>query len=131
VTASELIATVINPLGRKRIFLGRLDDDTFREAFNHYAQSGVADLLRTGMVSVYRDLVLPTRRDYPETRIALEVHDALMHYPTELRDSFTRTGLSLMEIPFNIRDHQNIIIPVDAAYGPNWGDLEKWNNATT
>ena len=123
--------TLINPLGRKRVFLGRLDNDTFREAYSDYAQGTVAVVLRTGMVRVHRDLVLPVRREHPHTRVVLEVHDAvLMQYPIELRDSFTRTGLELMKVPMIINDKE-ITIPTSAEYGPTWGDMSKWSNGGT
>ena len=121
--------TIINPLGRKRVFLGRMDQDTFREAYNHFAQSTVADMVRIAVVSIHHDLVLPTRRDYPRTRIVLEVHDALlMHYPIELRDSFTKTGLEMMNIPLRIND-RTVTIPTEAEYGRSWGsdDLTTFN----
>lgn len=123
--------TLINPLGRKRVFLGRMDNDTFREAYSDYAQGTVAVVLRTGMVAVHNDLVLPIRRDHPHTRVVLEVHDALlMQYPIELRDSFTKTGLELMNVPMQIHD-QEVTIPTSAEYGPNWGEMTKWTDGKT
>lgn len=120
---------LVNPFGYKRRFFGRLDDDTFREAFSHYAQSTVACLLRRGMVAVYRGLVLPFRDNgYSSTRIIIEVHDALLvQYPIGSRDEFLSKAMKLMEIPFEVNGKE-IVIPTDAAYGLNWGDYDEDNN---
>lgn len=119
--------TLVNPLGRKRVFYGRMGADLFREAYSHYAQSTVADVLKTGMVKVADFLTTVDHR----ARVVLEVHDAvLIQYPKEARHHVIPTCRNLMEIPITVRGEE-ITIPTDAQYGPNWLDLEKYRYAST
>lgn len=120
--------TLINPMGRKRIFLGRLGDDTFREAFSHYAQSTVADVLRTGMAVAHRDVIGFYRAGGEDrVRIVLEVHDALLiQAPRDIFDEVMTKVMRAMTIPFSI-DGREITIPVGAEQGENWGDMEHWH----
>lgn len=112
--------TLVNPFGRSRTFLGRLDNDTFREAFSHYAQSTVADMVRLAMARVHDDLILPWRGDFPDTRIVMECHDALLfQYPAGAEEEFIPAAMKLMTIPFEVNDEE-VIIPVDANYGDEW-----------
>jgi len=121
--------TIINPFGRKRVFLGRLGDDLYREAFSHYAQSTVADVLRRGMRHSASWLSEHYSRTYPDTRVVLEVHDAIMiQYPVGAANEIIPEVRKLMEIPINI-DGKEIIIPVDAQVGPSWGEMKKWTPA--
>jgi DNA polymerase I-like protein with 3'-5' exonuclease and polymerase domains len=117
--------TLINPFGRKRVFLGRMDSDTFREAYNHYAQSTVRDLIGDGMVAVHNGLILPVQAEFPHTRIALEYHDALLiQYPLGMEHEFFPQAMKLMTIPFEVNGRE-ITIPVDCSYGPSW-EGEGW-----
>lgn len=120
--------TIINPMGRKRVFLGRLDNDTFREAFSHYAQSTVADVLRTGMVNVHNGPVMEFRNDgFTYTRVVLEGHDALLlQYPEEREEEFLRAAVRCMLIPFLINTHE-ITIPVGIEAGYNYGSQDDDN----
>lgn len=122
--------TLINPFGRKRVFLGRLDDNTFREAFSHYAQSTVADMVRKAMAAVHRWIVQRWRSNYPDTRIVMECHDALLlQFPMGAEDDFIPRAKELMTIPFDIEGTE-VIIPVDAAYGNEW-EGESWQKYIT
>lgn len=118
--------TLINPLGRKRLFLGRLDDDTFREGFSHYAQSTVIDVLRKGMHRVRTELCHPLIDEgYVDTFVQLDAHDALLlHYPEDKEKHFIPAATRMMEIPIPVGG-QEIIIPVDAKVGWNWGEADK------
>jgi len=120
--------TLVNPMGRKRVFLGRLDADTFREAFSHYAQSTVADVLRTGMVAVHNGPVHNLRSlGYQHTRIVLEVHDALLiQYPEECEDTFLPEVVKAMQIPFTV-EGKEITIPVGVESGYNFGSRSDTN----
>ncbi len=121
--------TIINPMSRKRVFLGRLDSDTFREAFSHFAQSTVADVLRTGMVNVHNGPVSTYRNlGFEYTRIVLEIHDAiLVQYPEELEDDFLRDVIKCMLIPFEI-EGKEITIPVGVESGYNFGHRDATTN---
>lgn len=118
--------TLVNPFGRRRVFLGRLDDSTYREAFSHYAQSTVADVLRTGMLRVHQ--YLPTID--PRARVVLEVHDAiLIQYPKEARDVVIPEVISLMREPILVGNTE-ITIPPGAEVGPNWQEMSKYVSRT-
>lgn len=118
--------TVINPLGRKRFFPGRLNAAKCREAYSDYAQGTVARLLRRGMGRTHKYLQKTWRKSHPHTRILLEVHDAiLIQYPLGAADTIIPKVISLMTIPFEINGKE-ITIPVDAARGPSWGELEDY-----
>lgn len=121
--------TIINPMGRKRVFLGRLDAATFREAFSHYAQSTVADVLRTGMVAVHNDVVSEFRSlGYSHTRIVLEVHDALLlQYHEDTEEEFLAQAEAAMAIPFEIEGRE-IVIPRSIEAGWNFGERDKDDN---
>lgn len=120
--------TIINPFGRKRVFLGRMGDDTFREAYSHYAQSTVADVLRTGMSRAFREIVQDYRaHGEHRVRIVLEIHDALLwQIPRDMVSEVAPRVVEAMTVPFTINDKE-ITIPVGAEIGDNWGDMEKWD----
>jgi len=116
--------TLTTPLGRKRMFFGRWNNDLFREAYAHVPQSTVADYLNMGLVRLY--YALPD-----QYKIVLQIHDSviiqapiiawpkssdenLMH----IKDVIKRC----MEIPIWVGKHK-IIIPVDIKEGKNWKEV--------
>jgi len=118
---------LVNAFGRERIFFGRMNKETFREGYSHFAQSAVADMIRIGMRRVEDGIFSELRASgHNSSRIVLENHDALLlQYPTELRSEVIPKAMELMTVPVPLETH-NVIIPVDAAYGPNYGELEKY-----
>jgi len=110
-----------NPLGRERLFLGQLTDDTFREAYSHYCQSTVGDLINTALselVELGVDVLLQVHDEIvcqcPESELEATVH--------RLRDC--------MERPLKIAGvDQPLIIPCEIKVGRDWYntmDLKKW-----
>ena len=61
--------TLVNPFGRRRIFLGKQDDSMYREAFAHLPQSTVPDILRYAC--------LRAKEKYPDIKFVCEWHDAI------------------------------------------------------
>jgi len=123
--------TVITPLGRKREFPGRLNNDTFRAAYSHYAQGTVADMVKQALLATYNYLRATWEQNHPDTRVMFENHDALLiQYPTGAEDELFPEIIKRMEIPF-ITGGYEITIPVDVAYGPNYGDLTKYASTPT
>jgi DNA polymerase-1 len=118
--------TIVNPFGRKRIFFGRVDDDMFRAAYSHSAQSIVADL-------VDRAVILADEYfDPSECHLLLQVHDEMvMHCRNEHVPYYMKMLVEFMEFPLYFPGiEQPLIVPAEATVGPNWYDqtsLEKWN----
>lgn len=117
---------LINPFNRKRITLGRRNRDTFMAMSSHWAQGTVADVLRVGLKQVDERVLAPLRTaGHTHSRVILDAHDALFgQVPTEGAEETILSIARNMEIPFKIRGKE-IVIPVDATMGPNWGDQKK------
>lgn len=110
--------TLVSPFGRKRIFLDRIGDDLYRQAYSHTAQCMVADLINTALYE------LEARLDPGEARLLLQVHDEIV---TEARNDcverVARIVKQEMERPITIHnDLPPLTIPVEIGFGPNWYD---------
>lgn len=104
--------------GRKRKFLGRLNDNLWRSAYAFSPQNTVGEVLQVALQAVWSIL------DY--LQVLLNKHDEIMVQckPEDLekaRDDMR----DCMTIPLLIHERE-LIIPVDFQKGPNWGDLEDW-----
>jgi len=65
--------TITNLYGRKRQFLGHLDDKTFKEAYAYIPQSTVADKInRDGVIPIYED-----QKRFGPLWLLNQVHDAI------------------------------------------------------
>lgn len=110
--------TLVNPFGWKRVFSGRLDDQTFRDAYSWMPQSVAPHVIDEGAIALYR-AGLPKHG----LKIRLQVHDALLiQVPRDAVEDMTPEILKLMTIPIPINGRE-IIIPVDYKFGPNWKEL--------
>jgi DNA polymerase I-like protein with 3'-5' exonuclease and polymerase domains len=50
---------VVNLLGRRRVFMGRYDDDTFKKAYAQLPQSSVGDIINErGLIEMYYNKTL-------------------------------------------------------------------------
>lgn len=108
--------TLTTPMGRKRIFFGRLNRETFRAAYSYKPQSTVGDLTHQGLVSLY--WALPK-----EARVALHMHDALVVECNEEQiEEVKKIMKNAMEIPIEIRG-KTLVIPVEFKVGRNWDEL--------
>lgn len=125
--------TVTTLLGRKRHFHPdaiRPDSDyrqrspAEREAINMPIQGTAADLLKTAMVAVYRQL----QEHGWQAKLLLTVHDELVLEapPSEVPDvvKMVRQQMSTA-LPLDIP------LQVDVAVGPNWLDVEEWKDETS
>jgi hypothetical protein len=81
------------------------------------------------MVNVHNGPVRSFRNlGYEHTRVVLEVHDALLlQYHESVEDAFLSDALAAMTIPFEI-DGREIVIPVGAESGYNWGHRDPTSN---
>jgi DNA polymerase-1 len=112
---------VRNPLGRERMFLGRLDDETFRAAYSHYCQSTVGDLINAALVQLHSEGV----------DVLLQVHDELVcQCDTADVERTVEQVRTAMERPLEFAGVDiPLVIPADINVGLNWGDtmpLAKW-----
>lgn len=110
--------TITNPLERIRIFFDRLDDEMFRAARSHYAQSTVGDLI-TRAWALADDLW-----DEHEAFPLLQVHDEIVvECRTELVPVYAERLRRLMEYPLEIAGTpEPLVIPAEVSFGPNWAE---------
>lgn len=110
--------TLTNPFGRTRTFLGHWGDDLFREAVAFLPQGTIADWVSQCIVAM--DPILDVR---------MQVHDEVVFNVMEGDvDRSCRLIKETMERPFKING-RNVVIPVEIAYGPNWGECVEWKIA--
>lgn len=105
-----------NPLGRQRLFYGRMDEELFRAAYSHYCQSTVADLIIAALVTL----------DAKGVEVLLQVHDELVvQCPEgEVQDVAREVRLA-MERPLQIPGvSAPLVIPCEMKYGKNWYDTQ-------
>jgi len=112
--------TITSPTGGKRIFFGRLDDSTFRDAYSHSAQSIVGDIINRAL-HLFEELASPD-----DCRIHLQVHDELIFMcrkELHVLKHYIPLIKNLMEYPLDIPPVKTpLVIPVEGTYGPNWFD---------
>ncbi len=129
--AIESSRSVVNPLGRKRMFFDRINfppndlDQIFRDAYSHYAQSTVADIINrafTLMDHFFNPL---------EARPLLQVHDEIV---VSCKKSCVEKYIGLMrkfmEYPITFEGVSTpLIIQAEITVGPDWYDqkpFEEW-----
>lgn len=113
--------SLTNPLGRERLFLGRMDEDTFRAAYSHYCQSTVGDIINRALISLVSLGI----------DVLLQVHDELVVQCKEADVDATCSAVrSAMEQPLVFDGVATpLTIPCEIKVGPNWYDttsLAKW-----
>ena len=108
---------LVTPLGRVRVFRGRMNQSLFRSAVAFVPQSTVGEMLQLAIQAIHNYL------DYFEP--LLNVHDEVVgqcasrDIPQAVRDVRKR-----MTIPLNINGRE-LVIPCDFKTGPNWGELKE------
>jgi DNA polymerase-1 len=117
--------------GRRRHFPGitssvpMLRSQAERMAINAPVQGTAADAMRIAMNEVFAHI--KKERKENAVRLLLQVHDELVF---EIQaDTLVEEVPKLSAIMENVlRDHETFGVPirVDAAVGPNWGELKKW-----
>jgi len=123
--------TLTNCFGRKRTFLGRIDEKMHRIGVAFKPQSTVADLCNRAIRRVYEEFGAKFREDGTmelgeQIEFLLQIHDSLLWQLPDTVD-IKATGeriVKAMTIPCHIHG-MNVIIPIDNCYGHNWGELEK------
>jgi DNA polymerase-1 len=110
--------TLVTPLGRKRTFLGRLNDNTYRAAYAFSPQSTVGEILQLAIQDIYE------RCDYIE--ILLNVHDEVIVQVKNDEATITAAIADIkkyMERPIEING-RTLVIPCEFKLGPSWGELK-------
>lgn len=104
------------PIGRERIFHGRLNDSTYREAFAFEPQSVIPDITNHLMLYLYR---------FGDYDFHLQVHDSLLLSCEEekLSELFQRANDLPAWHPEIDLPGGKLVIPIDIEVGPNWGDM--------
>lgn len=118
--------SLTNFLGRKRMFFDRIPfppsplDQIYRDAYSHYAQSTVADIINRAFALM--DHFFPES----ECRLLLQVHDEIVG-TCRVSDAprFVKLFKSFMEYELIIPDAPApLTIPAEVTVGPNWFDQE-------
>ncbi len=106
--------------GRLRIFLGRLDDTTLREATAFEPPSTVGDLINHAFFRLDERLI--STGGYP----LLQAHDEIVaEVPITAKDATIAMMREEFEVPLTFRTGLTVRIPAEIAFGPNWYDVEK------
>jgi uracil-DNA glycosylase family 4 len=110
--------TLTTPLGRKRTFLGRLNDNTYRAAYAFSPQSTVGELLQIGIQNIYE-----RHSDYID--ILLNVHDEVIVQVDNNEATISSAVADMrtcLEFPIEINGRP-LTIPTEFKIGPSWGDM--------
>jgi uracil-DNA glycosylase family 4 len=110
--------TLYNPFGRRQVFLGRIDDGLWKDAFAFLPQSTSSDITK------HANKVLSKKYE-----VLLDLHDGLIIQCRKHKDAIEE-GINDMreafEIEFKIWGIPRMI-PVDISIGESWGSLTEWN----
>jgi len=111
---------VSTPWGRRRTFLGRVDNTAFRSAYSFVPQAMVGDVINRA--AAVAEWVLSNEGGLP----LLQVHDELVfEVPNENMESALPKIRALMEPPIHVDRDDPLIIPSEISIGPNWKDVEE------
>jgi DNA polymerase-1 len=118
-TATELANTgqLTSLMGRKRIFLGRLtDDSTLREAIAYNPQSSLSDIINQGLLQVWRANFC---------QVLLQIHDAIVvQYPEDREEEIIPKLISHFLVPIELKGGRILRIPSEVKVGWNWASVE-------
>jgi uracil-DNA glycosylase family 4 len=106
---------------KRRFATGRLDDETYREAYSWKPQHMPPAIVGRAAVAIHHE-VLPNIKDR-RARVLNQVHDALLiQVPLDGFDEIAEECVQRMLLPVDIHG-KDIIIPVDYKVGFNWRDM--------
>lgn len=115
--------TLITPFERKRIFYGKLDDSTYKEAISYIPQSTVSDDLKFCMCQL--------NEAAPWAHIFAEKHDSVTsEVPRERVEEYKEIWDKIMQQPIDFRKCTlsrdiEYIIPTELSIGEeNWGNMK-------
>jgi DNA polymerase I-like protein with 3'-5' exonuclease and polymerase domains len=116
--------TLTSVIGRKRKFLGRMNDDLFRKAYAFDPQNTVGEMQCVDIQTVFEDLV---DEDF---QILMNVHDeCVAQVRIGMKEKYIPRIKEICEKPIPVTDifdiTRDMIIPIDFSVGPNFGELEE------
>lgn len=124
--------TLTNLFGRKRRFLGRLDDNLYKAAYSFKPQSTVGELLNRGIVATYYDQYNPEIRSFMRPIDMLnQVHDnMLFQYPIRTEEEITNLARAIWRTKDNLNipltaNGREFIIRTDGKVGFNGKAMKK------
>jgi len=116
--------TIRTAHGRIRQFLGRLNEDLYREMYSYIPQGDVSDQLKRGMLDL-------KRLYFPKIRYVMEAHDAFTaEIPEAAFADVAGRSRELLERPIDFSEctisRGLLVIPCDIEIGENYKDFKKW-----
>lgn len=115
------VRVVVTPFGRRRVFLGRYNDQLHKAAIAYLPQSTAADHINLSLVNIERRLL-----DIPGSDVLLQTHDEIAGqcFPEDL-ERLKKVVVEEMEMPLPISyKGQPLIVPADFESGPSWKDCK-------
>lgn len=105
-----------NPLGRRRLFFGRMGDSLVREGLAFIPQSTVADMVNMAMIKMHACGIM----------LLMQVHDSIVFQvsPDKL-DWAVGIAKKCLEFPIQV-GNKSMVIPMDVKVGENWEDMRKY-----
>lgn len=130
--------TITTCLGRRRVFFGRLDENTFRSAYGEEPQSTVGDVCNIMFARIWKkfSFVGSLLSRYPRSFRPIpliQVHDEVVTRCPNIPEIINYVVKAYHEasiIPLKINKDKPLVIPIDLKIGYNWKDtveVEKWN----
>lgn len=122
---NEVLTThyIASPSGYKRFFFGDIskNHNILRGAVAHGPQHLSVHILNTGLMRVYKELVLPGNGNL---RIKAQVHDSILgQWKIEMRDFYKTEIEKRLDNPITV--HGRVLrIPVEFKAGPSWGTMK-------
>jgi DNA polymerase I len=108
--------TIINGFGRRRTFLGRLNEEMFRKGYAYYPQGTCVDYLNHGLVRVEERL---------PGKLRLQIHDSMvLSVPKGEVEACRKVVTEALAIPVLI-NNEYLTIPVEVKVGENWRDMKE------
>jgi len=120
--------TLVTCLGRKRIFYGRITDDTFRKAYAYEPQSVIGELMCIDIRDIHHEL---TCEDFQPL---MNVHDEVIaQVKTEKLAEYIKKIRIIMDKALKVTDiygtERELRIPIDFKFSSkSWGELEEWKD---
>ncbi len=112
--------TITTCLGRRRIFFGRFDDVTFRDAVSFEPQSTVGDVCNMIFWKVDEQLD-------DDCHLVLQVHDeVVVESPMAKVDKVVKLIKEVSQIVLWVCSDVPLIIPIDISLGKNWKDCKAY-----
>ena len=123
--------TLTTCFGRRKIFFGRRDENTYRSAYSYEPQSTCGDVCNILFSRLYNYLQKETvpfsdeLRPFPLIQIHDEVVTRCPNIP-EIIDYTVKKYYEFSKIPLRICSDEDLIIPIEIKVGKNWKDTKEY-----